>query len=64
MADKPAKAPVKSKKKHSRKYKAYEISGGMLKRKNLSCPKCGPGVFLASHKNRRTCGSCGYMEKI
>ncbi len=27
-----------------------------------ACPKCGPGFRLAEHKNRRTCGKCGYME--
>ncbi len=27
-----------------------------------NCPKCGPGFRLADHKNRRTCGKCGYME--
>ncbi|MCF7865965.1 30S ribosomal protein S27ae [Candidatus Woesearchaeota archaeon] len=33
------------------------------KAKNLSCPKCGPGIFLAAHKDRASCGKCGYMEK-
>ncbi|MFH1056638.1 MAG: 30S ribosomal protein S27ae [Candidatus Micrarchaeota archaeon] len=27
------------------------------------CPKCGPGTKLAGHKDRLTCGKCGYMEK-
>ena len=27
------------------------------------CPKCGPGVRLAEHKERRSCGKCGYFEK-
>ncbi|MEM2909295.1 MAG: hypothetical protein QW590_02610 [Candidatus Bilamarchaeaceae archaeon] len=27
------------------------------------CPKCGPGVHLAEHKDRRACGKCGYFEK-
>ncbi len=27
------------------------------------CPKCGAGVGLAEHANRRSCGKCGYMEK-
>lgn len=31
-------------------------------RKNQTCPKCGPGVFLANHKDRLSCGKCGYME--
>ena len=38
----------------------YEGSGKELKRKNKSCPKCGRGTFLAAHKNRVTCGKCGY----
>jgi len=41
----------------------YNISGGKIERKNRSCPKCGPGVFMANHSNRLTCGKCGYMEK-
>ena len=49
----------KKKKKTSKKYVLYEGS----KRKNKFCPKCGPGVFLANHANRITCGTCGYMEK-
>ena len=32
------------------------------KSKNRTCPKCGPGVFLAEHKDRRVCGKCGYVE--
>ncbi|MFH1393608.1 MAG: 30S ribosomal protein S27ae [Candidatus Micrarchaeota archaeon] len=28
-----------------------------------SCPKCGAGVRLAEHNNRRACGKCGYFEK-
>jgi ubiquitin-small subunit ribosomal protein S27Ae len=32
------------------------------KSKNKSCPKCGPGCFLAEHANRVSCGKCGYTE--
>ena len=28
-----------------------------------ACPKCGAGVRLAEHKERRACGKCGYFEK-
>jgi len=31
--------------------------------KHKYCPKCGPGVYLAEHKDRRSCGKCGYTEK-
>ena len=53
-------AKEKSKKKSKSN---YNISGGKIERKNRSCPKCGPGVFMANHSNRLTCGKCGYMEK-
>ncbi|NUN11240.1 30S ribosomal protein S27ae [Candidatus Micrarchaeota archaeon] len=31
--------------------------------KKKYCPKCGPGTSLAEHKDRRSCGKCGYLEK-
>lgn len=40
----------------------YEAKGDSVERKRKSCPKCGAGIFLAEHKNRLTCGSCGYTE--
>lgn len=40
----------------------YEISDGKAKSKNRTCPKCGPGMFLARHKDRLVCGSCKYVE--
>jgi small subunit ribosomal protein S27Ae len=56
------KAASKTKKSYSIS-KAYEIKGDTLERKNTNCPKCGPGVFLAKHRDRVTCGKCGYTEK-
>lgn len=49
------------KKKPSKKWKIYEV-GDSLSRKTKFCPKCGPGVFLAKHSNRLSCGKCGYTE--
>jgi len=40
----------------------YEVSDGKLVRKKKTCPKCGDGVFLAEHKDRSSCGTCGYTE--
>ncbi len=61
--DKKSKGPAAKKAGH--KYAGvYAIEGDKLKRKNVSCPKSGTGVFMANHKDRRTCGKCGYMEKI
>jgi len=31
-------------------------------KKGKYCPKCGAGVRLAEHKNRSSCGKCGYTE--
>ena len=40
----------------------YQIQGETLTRTHTACPKCGPGVFLAEHQDRRSCGKCGYTE--
>ena len=40
----------------------YEIQEGKIVRKRRFCPRCGPGVFLAEHKDRYSCGKCGYTE--
>ena len=45
-----------------KKREMYIISGNKLERKRRNCPKCGDGVFLAEHKDRVSCGKCGYTE--
>lgn len=62
MADK--KAAGKKPKKSYSVHGMYEVSGDQLKRKNKTCPKCGPGVFMANHKDRLSCGKCNYSEKL
>lgn len=46
-----------------KKYKHYTINGETIKR-TKSCPRCGPGTFLANHKTRLHCGKCNYTEFI
>ncbi|MGM5483980.1 MAG: 30S ribosomal protein S27ae [Nanobdellota archaeon] len=41
----------------------YKVEGDKLTRNNDFCPKCGPGFFLANHKDRKVCGKCGYVQK-
>ncbi|WP_054840496.1 30S ribosomal protein S27ae [Thermococcus sp. JCM 11816] len=53
---------AKGKKRTSQKWKLYEVKGGKVVRKNKFCPRCGPGVFMANHKDRWSCGRCGYTE--
>jgi len=57
MAKKKAKEP-----RPMQVWKLYEKKGDVLERKNAACLKCGPGTFLAKHKDRVTCGKCGYSE--
>lgn len=49
-------------KKAYTKRDAYKVEGGKLVRTKPVCPKCGPGVFMATHKDRKACGRCGYTE--
>ena len=44
-------------------YKYYKLEGDKIKRLRKFCPVCGPGVFLAEHKDRLSCGRCGYTVK-
>ena len=49
----------------SKKYTHYKVEGDTITRTSKTCPKCGPGVFMAKHdsgKKRLTCGRCGYTE--
>lgn len=42
----------------------YKVEGDKVERLSRFCPKCGPGVFMAKHKDGRyACGKCGYMER-
>ncbi len=40
----------------------YKIDSGKIVRQKDPCPKCGGGIFLAAHKDRKACGKCGYTE--
>jgi len=41
---------------------AYKVEGNKAARIKPTCPKCGPGTFMATHKDRVSCGRCGYTE--
>ena len=45
-----------------KKYQFFKIENNKINRVRKHCPKCGPGVFLAEHKDRFSCGQCGYTE--
>jgi small subunit ribosomal protein S27Ae len=50
------------KKERNKIWEKYEIKDGKLIRKKRFCPRCGPGTFMAEHKERYTCGKCSYIE--
>jgi len=56
------KGKEKSKAKKVTIARYYTVKDGKVARKNTWCPKCGPGIFLAVHGNRSSCGKCGYTE--
>lgn len=45
------------------KPKAKKVKKPQAYKPGKYCPKCGPGTKLADHKDRISCGKCGYMEK-
>lgn len=64
---KKGKADKKGKKGHknkpsSKRYSKYKIDGDKIERTERFCPRCGPGIFLMSAKNRFYCGKCHYSE--
>ena len=45
-----------------KKREVFKVEGDKIVRQRKNCPKCGDGVFLADHKDRLSCGKCGYTE--
>lgn len=60
MADKEKQPKPKTPRKAKKDY--YKVEGGKITRLKKHCPKCGPGVFMAEHEDRVSCGRCGYSE--
>jgi len=63
--------PKKTKHKHKTvklaALKYYKVDGsGKVTRLLRECPAegCGPGVFMASHFDRQTCGKCGLTYRF
>ena len=57
---KTGKKPHKNK-ATSKKYTKYKIDGDKVTRERF-CPRCGPGIFLLTAKDRVYCGKCHYSE--
>ncbi|MBK5114924.1 MAG: 30S ribosomal protein S27ae [Candidatus Heimdallarchaeota archaeon] len=49
------------KEKNQEVWKYYSVDKSGIKRTKKECPRC-KGSFLAEHKDRSSCGHCGYTE--
>jgi len=45
-----------------KRHECYEVKGDKVVLQKRHCPRCGPGVLMAEHKDRVACGKCGYTE--
>jgi ubiquitin-small subunit ribosomal protein S27Ae len=41
-------------------WKLYKVDDTTVTRLKKECPRCGKGYFMAEHKDRMSCGNCGY----
>ena len=57
-----AKSQQRKPRAESPVYKFYEVKGESVNRLKKECPRCGRGVFLGEHKDRLSCGKCGYTS--
>jgi ubiquitin-small subunit ribosomal protein S27Ae len=58
-APKPEKKPKKEEKGI---YSIYKIESDKVCRLRPTCERCGPGYFMADHRERFTCGHCGFTR--
>jgi small subunit ribosomal protein S27Ae len=63
--EKPAAEPKKdaAKKKEGKGVNSlYKVEDEKVTRLRPTCERCGPGYFMAKHKDRYTCGHCGFTR--
>jgi len=53
---------VTKKKSQKGVYVLYKIEEGKVSRLRPTCERCGSGYFMANHKDRYTCGHCGFTR--
>jgi small subunit ribosomal protein S27Ae len=48
--------------KGQKRWACFKVDGTKITTIKKYCPRCGPGIMMADHKDRTTCGKCGYTE--
>ena len=67
-AQKPQKGALKLENKTDKKkeekgiHTLYKIEDEKVTRLRPTCERCGAGYFMAKHKDRYTCGHCGFTR--
>ena len=56
------KKKPKVRKKEKGAYTRYKVDDTRLTRLRPYCERCGPGYFMADHKDRFACGHCGFTR--
>lgn len=56
--------PKKEKSRRQEKgvHALYKVEGETVSRLRPTCERCGPGYFMGDHKDRYTCGHCGFTR--
>ena len=63
MAEKRKDNSTTAKKKKQKGVNALnKIENDKVTRLRPTCERCGSGYFMANHKNRYTCGHCGFTR--
>jgi small subunit ribosomal protein S27Ae len=58
---KPEEPRPARKRKEKGVFHYYKV-GDKLTRLRPFCERCGPGYFMADHRDRFTCGNCGFTR--
>jgi len=43
-------------------WKLYKLEGETATHLRKECPRCGKGYFMAEHRDRLSCGHCGFTN--
>ena len=63
MAEKKKDSDTATKKKEQKGvHVLYKIENDKVSRLRPTCERCGSGYFMANHKDRYTCGHCGFTR--
>jgi small subunit ribosomal protein S27Ae len=45
-----------------KQWEILKVDANNIKRLKKTCPRCGPGTYMAEHKDRYFCGNCHMTE--